>query len=196
MWFPNGDCLVHFYEQGLSRRGPSLRLSLADIESSNCRPLLQKCCAFPVPDSPSSVTSSSSSDGGYFSNPSGSGKYELYIPAPAHLSREEAFRYHLTTRNFFAWMFEKPAVGPLLGEALISLHERMTEFRPDEEENQDDMLEYLDHQGYTDFRECPDHALAVLQYSEIFHYRDLWIDAFVHCTGMNDTLLSSSEFNV
>ena len=93
-------------------------------------------------------------------------------------------------------MFEKPIVGSLLGQSLISLYQRMNEFRPDEEENQDDILEYLDVQGYTDFRECPDHALAILQFSEKFQYRDLWTDAFVHCTGMNGSLLSSAEFNV
>lgn len=196
LWFPGGDCLVHFYEEGQSRRGPSLRLSLADIESSNCRPLLETSCSRPVPESPSSTASSSSSDSGYGRNRLGARKHELYIPAPAHLSREEAFQYHLTTRNFFAWMFEKPVVGPRLGEALVSLQERMDVFRPDKEENRDDILAYLDFQGYTDFRECPDHALAVLQFSERFEYQDLWTDAFVHCAGMNDRLIDSSEFEV
>lgn len=87
-------------------------------------------------------------------------------------------------------------MGSRLGEALISLQERMDVFRPDKEENQDDILAYLDIQGYTDFRECVDHALAVLQFSEKFEYRDLWTDAFVHCAGMNDRLIDSSEFEV
>ena len=93
-------------------------------------------------------------------------------------------------------MFEKPVVGPRLGEALISLQERMDAFRPDKEENQDDMLAYLDIQGYTDFRECPDYALAVLQFSEKFECRALWMDAFVHCAGMNNRLIDSFEFEV
>ncbi|MCJ1350382.1 MAG: hypothetical protein MMC33_000363 [Icmadophila ericetorum] len=194
LWFPSGDCLVHFYEHGQSRRGPSMRLSLADIEMSNCRPLLEKSCAHPVPESPESSASTSSEDGGYFTNPTSTGKYELYIAAPQELNREDAFKYHLTTRNFFAWMFEKPVVGPTLGDALISLQERMDDFRPDKEENEDDMLAYLDSQGYTDFRECPDHALAVLRFAEKFQYKDLWTDAFVHCVGMNDRLISSAEF--
>ena len=118
------------------------------------------------------------------------------MPAPSHLSREDAFKYHLTTRNFFAWMFEKPLVGSSLSEALIALLERMNEYRPDEGENQDDVLVYLDGQGYTDFRECPDHALAVLQFAEKFEIRELWTDAFVHSTGMNDTLSKSDEFAV
>ena len=173
-----------------------MRLSLADIEMSNCRPLLEMSCAHPVPESPGSSASTSSEDGGYFTNPSSSGKYELYISAPQDLNREDAFKYHLTTRNFFAWMFEKPVVGPTLGDALISLQERMDEFRPDKDENEDDMLAYLDTQGYTDFRECPDHALAVLRFAEKFQYTDLWTDAFVHCVGMNDRLINSAEFDV
>ena len=138
--------------------------------------------------------SSSSDDGGFFANPSSAGKYELYIPAPAHLNREEALQYHLTTRNFFAWMFEKPLVGLNLGESFVALQERMDEFRPDSEENQDDLLAYIDVMGYTDFRECPDHALAVLHFAEKFEYRDLWTDAFVHCAGMNNQLVTSTEF--
>ena len=93
-------------------------------------------------------------------------------------------------------MFEKPVVSARLGESLILLQERMNEYRPDEEENQDDMLAYLDSQGYTDFRECPDHALAILQFAEKFQYRELWTDAFVHCAGMNGQLAASVEFEV
>ena len=186
---------MHFYEQGQSRRGPSLRLFLAAVESSNCRPLLERACARPVPESPTSGILTTFDDCVPTIAPS-SGKYELYIPAPSHLNREEAFKYHLTTRNFFAWMFEKPVASAHLGGALIALLERMNEYRPDQEENQDDMLAYLDLQGYTDFRECPDHTLAILQFAEQFQYRELWTDAFVHCAGMNDILAQSAEFEV
>lgn len=132
----------------------------------------------------------------FFNDPAPPAKYEMYVPAPEHLSREEAFRYHLTTRNFFAWMFEKPLVGERLGDALIALLNKMDEFRPNQEVNQDDMLAYLDEQGYTDFRDCPDHALAVLQFAEKFRDREMWTDAFVHCAGMWDLLDKSAEFEV
>jgi len=197
LWFPDGDCLIHLYERGQSRRGASMRLSLAAIESSNCRPLLEQCSAQPVPEDPQLTRMSvASSVGDSFGDSYPPAKYELYISAPVHLSREEAFRYHLTTRNFFAWMFEKPMVGDRLGDALIALLSRMNDFRPDEEENQDDMLAYLDSQDYTDFRNCPDHALAILQFAEKSEYRELWTDAFVHCAGMNDDLVDSAEFEV
>lgn len=123
-------------------------------------------------------------------------KYEIYVPAPSHLSREDAFRYHLTTRNFFAWMFDLPIVGDRLGEALNATFERMSMYRPDKEHNLEDFLQYLDSQGYTDFRECPDHALATLQFAERYQLKDLWTDAFAHCAGMNDNLIVSGEFEV
>ena len=72
----------------------------------------------------------------------------------------------------------------------------MNELRSDKAENQDDLLAYIDGQEYSDFRECPDHALAVLQFAEKFELRELWTDAFVHCAGMNNDLASSAEFNV
>lgn len=129
-----------------------------------------------------------------FEDPAPPAQYELYVPAPAHLSREESFQYHLTTRNFFAWMFEKPLVGDYLGEALIALHERMNDFRPSENQNEDDILAYIDDQGYTDFRDCCDHALAILQFAEKLEITELWTDAFVHCAGMWEQLDMSAEF--
>ncbi|KAL8911271.1 MAG: hypothetical protein Q9172_007697, partial [Xanthocarpia lactea] len=195
LWFPSGDCLVHFYAQGHSRRGASLRLSLAAIESSNCGPLLQKYSAKVNAESPSTASDhSSSSDQDYFNDLLPPAKHELFIPAPPGLSRDGSFRFHVTTRNFFAWMFEKPLVGERLGDSLLSLLDRMNDFRGDEDENMEDILAYLDSQEYTDFRRCPDHALAILQFAERHELLELWRDSFCHCAGMSDELQSSDEF--
>ena len=133
----------------------------------------------------------------YLDNPEHPAKYELYIPAPGYLSREDAFQYHLTTRNFFAWMFDKPLVGNRLGDALMSLYERINEFSAnDRAQNEDDILAYIDNQGYTDFRDCCDHALAVLRFAENMQLRELWTDAFVHCAGMWEQLDLSAEYEV
>lgn len=93
-------------------------------------------------------------------------------------------------------MFEKPLVGKRLGDALVDLYERMNDLRPDREWNEDDFLAYIDNQGYTDFRDCCDHALAVLRFAEKFEFRELWTDAFVHCAGMWEQLDMSAEFEV
>ena len=189
---------MHLYARGQSRRGPSLRLCREDLESSNCAPLIARACGRPQLAHPTVLPGDGdeADDGGYFSNPDMRGKYELFVPAPAHLDRDAALRYHLTTRNFFAWMFERPLVGARLGDALVDLYGRMAEYRPDAEENEDDFLAYIDAQGYTDFRDCPDHALAVLQFAEKYQFADLWTDAFVHSVGMNESLFSSTEFCV
>lgn len=196
LWFPNGDTYVHFYAEGQSRRGPSLRLCLADIEASNCRPLLEQTCSGPVPDTPPIPGHGQPNGDDYFTRRETKIKYELFIPAPNAFSREDTINYHLTTRNFFAWMFERPLVGARLGEALITLRRRMDEWRPDPDENEDDFLAYIDGQGYTDFRDSPDHALAVLQMAEARKNAELWTDAFVHCVGMNNQLVQSQEFAV
>ena len=197
MWFANGDCLIHFYERGHSRRGASLRVSLADIESNGCQPLLDRYFSETAPPTPTSSSSDQFTDcPEYFDDHSPPAKFELYIPAPQSLSREEAFQHHITTRNFFAWMFEKPLVGNRLGDALIVLHQRMNEFKPNPEQNEDDILAYIDKQGYTDFRDCCDHALAVLRLAEKLQLRELWTDAFVHCAGMWEQLDMSDEFEV
>lgn len=93
-------------------------------------------------------------------------------------------------------MFEKPLVGDRLGDSLLLLLNRMNEFRSNEDENLEDMLAYLDAQEYTDFRSCPDHALAVLRFAEKNELLELWRDSFCHCAGMADQLPSSGEFEV
>lgn len=80
---------------------------------------------------------------------------------------------------------------------MLALLDRMQEFRSsNEDDNRYNILEYIDSQGYTDFRDCPDHALATLQFAERLQDRDLWTDAFVHCAGMWEQLDESSEFEV
>ncbi len=87
-------------------------------------------------------------------------------------------------------------VGSHLGKALIALLERINVYRPDSHRNEDDVLAYMEDQGYTDFRECTDHALAVLQFAEHFRIDELWGDAFAHCTGMSICLPASGEYEV
>ena len=132
----------------------------------------------------------------YFDDISICPQYEIFVPAPNHLSKEEALQHHLTTRNFFAWMYNRPLVGDRLGQALIRLQDRMDQYRPNTKDNQAELLAYFEDQGYMDFRHCPDHALAMLQFAEHYKLKDLWTDAFVHCSGMHDELDASCEFEV
>lgn len=123
-------------------------------------------------------------------------EYDLYIPAPEECNSEQSLEYHVATRNFVAWLFQKPLVGKYMSQALIALLDRINIYRPRKEKNTKDMVAYLEHQGYSDFRECVDHALGVLNFAENYELKDLWADAFAHCVGMNDRLLATTEFDV
>lgn len=195
LWFPDGTCLVHLYGRGQSKRGPAFRLPLSVLLEANCRPLLDRFMAQDLNESPISEFSSSE-DGSYFGQPQNYGRVELYIPAPPAAERGEAFLYHTATRNFFAWVFGRSLVGTHLGGALVGLLNSMNEFRSTGQDNIQAIMEYMDEEGYADMRNHPDHALGVLFFAEHFQFRDLWIDAFVHTTGMHDRLHLSPGFEV
>lgn len=118
---------------------------------------------------------------------------ELYIPAPPGLGLQDIFDYHITTRNFFAWLYNRPLTGRTLGKALAELKKRVDVYRPDDSiQNMLEVVSYAENQRYLDFRECVDHALAALYLAEELRIEDLWVDAFSHCVGMNQLDLRSS----
>ena len=162
--------------------------------ATNCRPLLERFLVETFEESPCSEFSDID-DGTYFKQRS-TRMFELYIPAPANAERGEVFLYHTATRNLFAWIFGKSLVGVHLGGALVGLLNSMNEFRSIGEDNVQAIMDYMGEEVYGDMRSQPDHALAVLFFAEHFQFRDLWIDAFAHCTGMNESLISSPGFEV
>ncbi|CAD0112681.1 unnamed protein product [Aureobasidium uvarum] len=185
----DGDCLVHLYGQGKSRRGASIRTSYALVEATAGESFINTYMAL------DSISSGESLDGTTPSTSSTHTQYELYIPTPEDAMREEAYRWHITTRNFFAYITKKPLVGSKLGRTFVDLMERIQLFCPDKTSNNQDFLSYAHQQGYSKFVNRPDYALAFLNFAEEFRLRDLWIDAFAHCVGMNDQLDLSPEFS-
>jgi hypothetical protein len=127
--------------------------------------------------------------------PRGTIAVDLYIPAPGSVSREEAFDFHITTRNFFAYILGQPLVGRHMGQTFVALYERMNLFRM-HTNNHEDFLAYADNQGYRDLVECTDYALACLYYAERYKLRGVWIDAFTHCVGMGESVALSPEYVV
>lgn len=160
--------------------------------ATHCKPLLDRFLVNTPDGSPSSEDSFEES---YF-NQRNARIYELYVPPPADADGNEAFLYHMATRNFFAWIFGKPLVGNHLGAALVGLLNSMSQFRSAGEDNVQAIMDYMDEEGYADMRCQPDHALAILFFAEHFRFRDLWIDAFVHCSGMNEKLITCPGFEV
>ncbi|KAF2815012.1 uncharacterized protein BDZ99DRAFT_435071 [Mytilinidion resinicola] len=185
LWYEQGDCNVHLYARGASRRGPSFRVPFKALRESNCGAMFSLCFAQMASGAPGRRSSRIST----------TGPCELYIPAPDESSREASFQWHLTTRNFFAFVLGKPLVGTYLGKTLVDLQERMHLFRSGQINNHEDFMAYIDDMGYRNFVDTPDYALSMLYYAEHYQLRDLWVDAFVHCVGMNDRLCLSPEFD-
>ncbi|PBP28913.1 hypothetical protein BUE80_DR000029, partial [Diplocarpon rosae] len=189
LWYPDGNCLVYLYQRGQSRRGPAFKIPLDAIIRKSCRPLLDRFLFDTLGELPASEFGNES-----YSGQANDRTYELYIPAPPNVDRGEAFLYHTATRNLFAWMCGKSLAGVHLGGALVGLLHSMNEFRSMGEDNVQEIMDYMDGEGYADMRNAPDHALGVLYFAEHFRFRDLWLDAFAHCTGMNEYLTISSGF--
>lgn len=124
------------------------------------------------------------------------GRTELYIPAPPGSDKQQAYQFHLATRNFFAFVFRRSLVGEHLGTALINLVETMQAFRPPQVDNFADLMSYMDEEGYLYFKCQPSHALAALHLAEVLRVRDLYIDAFAHCCGMSEQLFLGPEYQV
>lgn len=55
-------------------------------------------------------------------------KFRLYLPAPAGLDKISQHRYHLTTRNFFAVLFNRSLVGTSVGQTLLDLSDRFDRY--------------------------------------------------------------------
>jgi hypothetical protein len=173
-----GNCHVHFYEKGQSRRGPSLKIPLERIYSARFASLF---VLFHTELARTSLNE-------HFGHESIRQRCDLYISAPDESSRKDAFTWHITTRNFFAFILGRPVVGVSLGQTLIELRERLDIFRPNDPRNHGDFMAYLERLGYLEFGHCPDYSLALLNFAEHYKMKNLWVDAFVHCVGMNEAL--------
>lgn len=196
LWYRNGNCTVHLYGQGQSRRGPAFKVPFSDLLAADCFPLIEKFIARDTPDSPSFEGDASPSDLEFWSDANPTARVELFIPAPEGSDRDQALSYHLATRNLFAWVFRRSVVGENLGDALVTLLNSMHEFRSADADNVDDLMNYCDEEGYFDLCNQPSHSLAILNLAESFRLRDLYVDAFAHCVGMSDNLFRSSEYLV
>ncbi|KAI9646201.1 hypothetical protein NHQ30_005641 [Ciborinia camelliae] len=192
LWYPEGDCLVYLYGRGQSMRGPAFRIPLCTLLDAKCQPLLDTF--MPKDMQGSAILDIREIHNEYFSGASDTEYVELYIPAPAMAERGEAFLYHTATRNFFAWVCKQSLVGQDLGSALVGLLNSMSQFRSNDVNNVDDIVEYIDGEGYADMRNTPDHALGIMYFAEHFHFRDMWIDALAHCAGMCEKLHNSPGF--
>ncbi|KAL7792460.1 hypothetical protein V8C37DRAFT_402411 [Trichoderma ceciliae] len=190
IWERNGNCLIHLYAKGDSRRGPSFKLPFAALLSAGCLPLVER---FLVLDG---LASRTAQDIERWDQLHPRSTAELYIPAPPRATEKQAQHYHLAIRNLFAWILKRPVVGGHLGSALVTLLHSMREFRSAPGSNVDDLFKYMRQAQYLDMVETPTHAAAVLHLAETFQLSGLYKRAFAHCVGMHDRLFYSSEYQL
>ena len=191
LWYDDADCLVHFHAQGSSQRPPSLKIPFAAVQRSNCSYLLDSCLS-------ARTYSNFSSFSGSDYNPSAASSssprtYDLFVPAPADLTREQAYMYHVTTRNYFALLTNRAMVGEKLGLALADLWRRTREWQPNDSATSI-LLSYCEQQGYLSLAENVTHATAILVFAEQAQIQALWTNAFVHCVGMHERLDASGDY--
>ncbi|KAI0382994.1 hypothetical protein F5Y04DRAFT_287580 [Hypomontagnella monticulosa] len=187
LWYRDGNCYIHLYGQGQSRRGPAFKVPFSRLLEANCYPFIDRFMA-------RSLRTATGYTRDEHSDPARRSRIELFIPAPPRSNKQQSYKYHLATRNFIAYVFRRSMVGENLGSALISLMHSMYEFRTKDVDNVQDLMDYLDEEGYLNFKSNPTHAIAMLRLAETFQLRDLYIEAFAHCCGMSDQLPATSEY--
>ncbi|KAH6606880.1 hypothetical protein Trco_006033 [Trichoderma cornu-damae] len=190
IWERNGNCLVHLYAKGDSKRGPSFKLPFASLLRAGCLPLVQE---FLVLEGLAARTAQEIERWDQLHPRSTA---ELYIPAPPRATEKQAQHHHLAIRNLLAWVLGRPMVGAHLGGALVALLRSMREFRSAPRSNVDDLLSYMRQARYLDMAGNPVHATAALHLAETFQLADLYKRAFAHCVGMHDRLFYVAEYQI
>ncbi|KAL7620122.1 hypothetical protein AAE478_009114 [Parahypoxylon ruwenzoriense] len=122
--------------------------------------------------------------------------YEMYFPTPPNLSKLEAHRHAITTRNVFALLYHASLVGLSLFQALSDLLARLAAYMPPEADNVGTMINYLSARGIDDARNDPETAVSMLGWSENpeVRWEEGWCEAFAHCAGMYSRLEACADF--
>ena len=119
-------------------------------------------------------------------------QHELYIPWPGTETGTHSTIWHITTRNFFAVMYDANAlVGTTLYEAMLRLFERVNTYPDYLDRNISRVAwitDYATRHGFDDVRNNPSYAASLLAFSENpgVQWREGYIEAFPHCVGMLD----------
>ena len=123
-------------------------------------------------------------------------RYEIHFPAPDGASKIAILRHHITTRNFFALLLNKPLVGLTFYQALIDLHERLLALMPRESNCTIMIMDYLTSNRLHNVCNEPAAAAGLLAYSEDdeVQWPEGWREGLVHCSGMYTRLRELPEF--
>ncbi|TGJ88350.1 hypothetical protein E0Z10_g467 [Xylaria hypoxylon] len=220
LWDHNGDVLVYFGRKDQPQRpNPSFRLSSHIIESTESRALVTLLregsteydyTQMNLPPSPigappmlrhnsygqaGQATPPVSEDNAH-ADVDGQISYEMYFPTPADLTRAEAHRHAITTRNVFAVLYHASLVGLSLFQALQDLLERLDGYMGLDADNVGTIINYLSVRGIDDARNDPETAVSILAWSETpeVRWEEGWREAFLHCAGMYSRLEDCADF--
>lgn len=117
-------------------------------------------------------------------------QHEIYVPWPGSVTGIHSTIWHITTRNFFAIMYDASAlVGTTLYEAMSILFQRLVLYPDYLDRNISPvawLTDYVVRHKFDDVRNNPSYAASLLAFSEVHgvHWREGYIEAFVHCVGM------------
>ena len=120
-------------------------------------------------------------------------RYKIYMEARRGGSKIDVLRYHITTRNFFAFMLRKPLVGFTLYQALVDLHERLEEYLPPSTVCAANLKSYLVWLGLVNVCNEPRAAAGLLAWSEDVKWDEGWREAYVHSVGMYERVFQLQE---
>ncbi len=120
-------------------------------------------------------------------------QYKLYIDSRSGGSKFDVLRYHVTTRNFFAFLLRRPLVGFTFYQALVDLHKRLEEYLSPNLDCAVALQSYLVMMGLVNVSNEPRAAAGLLAWSEDVRWNDGWREAYVYlpCCYLSFTLQSS-----
>ena len=163
LWDESGDTLIYF---GRGYGDPSFRISSTLIEETRSEPLIDM------------LDNGIIQAEGSKKNQTPGVQYKLYMDAQPGGSKIDVLRYHVTTRNFFAFLLRKPLVGFTFYQALVDLHQRLDGYLPDVD-SAVSLQSYLVMIGLVNVSNEPRAAAGLLAWSEDVVWNNGWRDAYV-----------------
>lgn len=103
--------------------------------------------------------------------------HKISMDAPTLGSKIDLLRYHVTTRNFFAFLRRKPLVGFTFYQALVDLQERLEKYLPSFVDCASALRLYLVSVGLVNVSNEPRASAGLLAWSEDIRWNEGWREA-------------------
>ena len=107
-------------------------------------------------------------------------QHKLCFDAHPGGSKLDVLRYHITTRNFFAFLIRKALVGFTFYQALVDLHKRLEEYLSPGIDKAVALQSYLVMTGLLNVSNEPRAAAGLLAWSEDVRWNNGWREAYAY----------------